>query len=61
MKLRSLALATVAALAALSSSAIAEQRSAPYHAPRRRLDETRAARSPVLRWTPPKPLPLAAE
>ncbi len=34
---------------------------APYHAPRRRLDETRAARSPVLRWTPPKPLPLAAE
>jgi glycine dehydrogenase subunit 2 len=25
---------------------------APYHAPRRRLDETRAARQPVLRWTP---------
>jgi glycine dehydrogenase subunit 2 len=24
---------------------------APYHAPRRRLDETRAARQPVLRWT----------
>ena len=34
---------------------------APYHAPRRRLDETRAARSPVLRWTPPKPVQLAAE
>jgi glycine dehydrogenase subunit 2 len=28
---------------------------APYHAPRRRLDETRAARAPVLRWTPPQP------
>ncbi len=27
---------------------------APYHAPRRRLDETRAARQPVLRWTPPE-------
>jgi glycine dehydrogenase subunit 2 len=26
---------------------------APHHAPRRRLDETRAARQPVLRWTPP--------
>jgi glycine dehydrogenase subunit 2 len=34
---------------------------APYHAPRRRLDETRAARSPVLRWTPPAPIPDAAE
>ncbi len=28
---------------------------APFHAPRRRLDETRAARQPVLRWTPPQP------
>jgi glycine dehydrogenase subunit 2 len=28
---------------------------APRYAPRRRLDETRAARQPVLRWTPPKP------
>ncbi|MDP6342912.1 MAG: aminomethyl-transferring glycine dehydrogenase subunit GcvPB [Alphaproteobacteria bacterium] len=26
---------------------------APYLAPRRRLDETQAARKPVLRWTPP--------
>ena len=34
---------------------------APYHAPRRRLDETRAARSPVLRWTPPQPVREAAE
>ncbi|MCZ7643268.1 MAG: aminomethyl-transferring glycine dehydrogenase subunit GcvPB [Pseudorhodoplanes sp.] len=28
---------------------------APHYAPRRRLDETRAARTPVLRWTPPQP------
>jgi glycine dehydrogenase subunit 2 len=27
---------------------------APYHAPLRRLDETLAARKPVLRWTPPE-------
>jgi glycine dehydrogenase subunit 2 len=26
---------------------------APRHAPRRRIDETRAARNPVLRWRPP--------
>ena len=29
--------------------------SAPVDAPRRRLDETRAARQPVLRWTKPQP------
>ena len=29
--------------------------SAPHYAPRRRLDETRAARQPVLRWTRPQP------
>ncbi|MFL5168184.1 MAG: aminomethyl-transferring glycine dehydrogenase subunit GcvPB [Microvirga sp.] len=34
---------------------------APYHAPRRRLDETRAARQPILKWAPPKPLAEAAE
>ena len=34
---------------------------APYYAPRRRLDETRAARNPVLRWTPPAPYAEAAE
>jgi glycine dehydrogenase subunit 2 len=34
---------------------------APVHAPRRRLDETRAARNPVLKWTPPAPLAEAAE
>jgi glycine dehydrogenase subunit 2 len=28
---------------------------APRLAPRRRLDETRAARAPVLRWRPPAP------
>ncbi len=26
---------------------------APYYAPRRRLDETRAARNPILKWTKP--------
>ncbi len=30
---------------------------APYYAPRKRLDETAAARKPILRWTPPKPAP----
>ncbi len=34
---------------------------APYHAPRRRLDETRAARQPILRWVPPQPWQAAAE
>jgi glycine dehydrogenase subunit 2 len=32
---------------------------APFMAPRRRLDETRAARHPVLRWTPRKPVAIA--
>ncbi|MFG1286802.1 aminomethyl-transferring glycine dehydrogenase subunit GcvPB [Xanthobacter versatilis] len=34
---------------------------APYYAPRRRLDETRAARAPVLRWVKPAPVADAAE
>jgi glycine dehydrogenase subunit 2 len=34
---------------------------APRYAPRRRLDETRAARQPVLRWTAPQPRSDAAE
>ncbi|MTI00565.1 aminomethyl-transferring glycine dehydrogenase subunit GcvPB [Roseibium sp. RKSG952] len=37
---------------------------APYLAPRRRLDETAAARKPVLKWTAPEPAeitPVAAE
>ncbi len=32
----------------------AEFKEAPRFTPRRRLDETRAARQPVLRWTPPE-------
>jgi glycine dehydrogenase subunit 2 len=36
-------------------------RRAPVHAPRRRLDETRAARSPKLRWERPEPYSEAAE
>ena len=46
-------------IAALRDLAMAAKRGdtarfsgAPYYAPRRRLDETRAAREPVLRWTP---------
>ncbi len=34
---------------------------APFHAPRKRLDETRAARNPVLKWTRPEPVKQAAE
>ncbi len=34
---------------------------APYLAPMRRLDETRAARKPVLKWVPPAPETVAAE
>ncbi|MEQ8327622.1 MAG: aminomethyl-transferring glycine dehydrogenase subunit GcvPB, partial [Parvibaculum sp.] len=32
---------------------------APYMSPRRRLDETAAARKPVLRWAPPMPAQAA--
>ena len=55
-------------VAALRDLAIAAKRGeaerftgAPYHAPRRRLDETRAARQPILKWTPPAPVAEAAE
>jgi glycine dehydrogenase subunit 2 len=34
---------------------------APTKAPRRRLDETRAARQPILKWSPPEQMPAAAE
>ncbi len=34
---------------------------APHFAPRKRLDETRAARKPILKWTPPEPYEEAAE
>ena len=44
-------IATVKALAARAKSGDAEFfRDAPRRAPRRRLDETKAARHPVLRW-----------
>ena len=36
-------------------------RQAPMFAPRRRLDETRAARAPKLRWEKPPPYAEAAE
>ena len=49
MTLRDLALSALARRDASASSA------APRLAPRRRLDETRAARQPVLRWTKPAP------
>jgi glycine dehydrogenase subunit 2 len=39
---------------------VAHFKAAPIHAPRRRLDETAAARKPVLRWTPAA-APKAAE
>jgi glycine dehydrogenase subunit 2 len=55
-------------IAALRDLALAAKRGdtarfsgAPYYAPRRRLDETRAARSPVLRWVKPAPQSEAAE
>ncbi|MEO3432737.1 aminomethyl-transferring glycine dehydrogenase subunit GcvPB [Inquilinus sp. CAU 1745] len=36
-------------------------RGAPYHTPRRRLDETAAARKPILRWRPETGMQEAAE
>ncbi len=36
-------------------------KAAPRYAPRRRLDETRAARTPKLKWEPPTPFEQAAE
>jgi len=55
-------------IAALRDLAMAAKRgdtarfsAAPYYAPRRRLDETRAARQPVLRWTRPAAQSEAAE
>jgi glycine dehydrogenase subunit 2 len=51
-------------LRALANEAKAGKRErfegAPHYAPRRRLDETAAARKPILRWRPPT-LPQAAE
>jgi len=53
---------TLAALAeAAEAGDTARFVNAPVHAPMRRLDETRAARQPVLRWTPPDAHAQAAE
>ena len=50
------------ALAARAKSGDAEfLHAAPRLTPRRRLDETRAARQPVLRWRPPASTRQAAE
>lgn len=47
-------IATVKALAAKARAGEADFfHAAPRHTPRRRLDETQAARKPVLRWRPP--------
>ena len=56
----------IGVLKALSAEAkdgkVEKFRAAPTLTPRRRLDETGAARQPVLRWTPPKePVRDAAE
>ena len=55
----------IAALRALAGAAKAGDterfKSAPFHAPLRRLDETQAARKPRLRWKPVAAAPLAAE
>ena len=52
------ALASVATRAAQGDEAL---KGAPYLAPMKRLDETLAARKPVLKWTPPSPEAIAAE
>ncbi|MFC6197230.1 aminomethyl-transferring glycine dehydrogenase subunit GcvPB [Ponticaulis profundi] len=52
------ALQAIAAKAAAGDESL---KGAPYHAPMRRLDETQAARKPVLKWTPPSPEQIAAE
>jgi glycine dehydrogenase subunit 2 len=53
---------TMRSLAARAKAGeVAAFQAAPLLAPRRRLDETRAARQPVLRWRPPAPERQAAE
>jgi glycine dehydrogenase subunit 2 len=55
-------IATLRDLAMAAKRGEAERFSgAPYLAPRRRLDETRAARQPILTYTPPQPVQEAAE
>jgi glycine dehydrogenase subunit 2 len=50
-----------ALVARAQAGEVAHFRAAPRLTPRRRLDETRAARQPVLRWRPPGPTRQAAE
>ena len=52
------AMVSIAQRAAAGDEAL---KGAPYLAPMKRLDETLAARKPVLRWTPPVPEAVAAE
>ncbi|MBI3709303.1 MAG: aminomethyl-transferring glycine dehydrogenase subunit GcvPB [Proteobacteria bacterium] len=55
-------IASLRSLAARAKAGEAEFfHAAPRLTPRRRLDETRAARQPVLRWRPPAPASQAAE
>jgi glycine dehydrogenase subunit 2 len=49
------------ALAERAKTDAAHFKSAPHLAPMRRLDETRAARQPKLRWKPEEPMKIAAE
>ena len=51
----------IALAAAARAGDAARFTGAPYQAPRRRLDETQAARRPRLKWTPPAPEAVAAE
>jgi glycine dehydrogenase subunit 2 len=55
----------IASLRGLAEAAragdVARFKDAPRFAPRRRLDETKAAREPRLRWTPPLERKVAAE
>jgi len=55
-------IASMRGLAGAAKAGDAERfRQAPRFAPRRRLDETKAAREPRLRWTPPEVRKAAAE
>ena len=51
----------VASIARKASQGDDSLKGAPYLAPMRRLDETQAARKPVLKWTAPDPQQIAAE
>ena len=52
---------SVAAIAKRAVAGDDSLKGAPYLAPMKRLDETRAARKPRLKWTPPEPDAIAAE